>query len=71
MARYFLLVAISAILSPCLARIVTVPVEKEGLSTALIADNFGLAAGGYINFDVTRANGNNLTRCVQQTPRCY
>lgn len=73
MARSFLLVVISALLSPCLARIVTVSVEKKGLSTVLIADSFGIAAGGYINFDVTASekgnNRNNFTRCVEQQNR--
>lgn len=71
MVRSVLLVVASALLSPCLARVATVSVTEEGLSTTLIADGFGIAAGGYINFDVKtneeeegEANGNNLTRCV-------
>ena len=74
MARSFLLVVISVLSSLSLARIATVSVEEKGLSTVLIADKFGIAAGGYINFDVTTneevANGNNLTRCVQQMVSC-
>lgn len=78
MGRSFLLVVISALLSPCLARITTVSVEEKGLSTVLIADSFGMAAGGYINFDVTASEKGrnryeyNITRCVQhKTISCF
>lgn len=61
MVRHGVLVTIAVLLPPCLARVATFSVVERGVSAVLIADEFGMAAGGYINFDVAidEESGNN------------
>lgn len=60
-----LLVILAMVLSvlPCLAIKATTSVAESGVSYSLIYPPFGMAAGGYMNFDVEPAPDASV-RCV-------
>lgn len=67
------LVTVSVIFSPpCSARISTTTVTKtKGVSALLLADDFGMAAGGLVKFDVDTSAvkglvGGMASRCEVQ-----
>lgn len=58
---------ISGMLLPSSARIDTVKVEEMEVAAVLIAEEFGMAAGGFINFDVNMEEQPldvSVSRCV-------
>lgn len=63
MARYATLIIASAVLSfpSCLALVDTISVSATGVSATVLTEPFGLAAGGYMNFDVEPSDD---ARCV-------
>lgn len=55
---------------PCLARIETVKVNEKSGSAVLVGELFGMAAGGFVNFDVEvemdeEESEEALSRCVK------
>lgn len=74
---HIFLVMLSAIFSPpCSARISTTTVTKtHGVSALLLADDFGMAAGGLVKFDVVTIAtdglvGDTASRCEVQLRWC-
>lgn len=49
---------------PCLAIKATTSVAESGVSYSLLYSPFGMAAGGYMNFDVEPAPDDASVRCV-------
>lgn len=68
MARYAAFVVASAALfslPACLALIDTTSVSASGVSATVLAEPFGFAAGGYMDFEVDISE-----RCVLVPPPC-
>lgn len=62
-ARILFTMAMVLSLLPCLALKATTSVAESGVSYSLISDPFGMAAGGYMQFDVTPTS-DEVVRCV-------